>query len=158
MKNAKSGFMALLAAATVLAGSDLYAGCRKGDCSGPCYEQSIASAILTAPTETISGTVTEIGAPGSGQGVSVDTGTSVLTVYGFGPPRYWESQGIHQPVVGEQVTVEAYNVTFSDGSTKLIASSVTVGDQAIVLRNAETGMPAWRMPCDKGHRKGQIAR
>jgi len=90
----------------------------------------------------ITGTVAAIGL--FGQGCQIDTGTEVVTVYGLGPIRFWNSLGIDRPTVGEEVTIEGYEVTFSDGSTKIIAFSVIVGDEIVVLRDAETGTPLWR--------------
>lgn len=79
-----------------------------------------------------------------GQGFKVDTGTEVVTVYGLGPIWYWEQLGTAYPAVGDAITVNAYNVTFSDGSVKLIAASVVIGDAEIALRDSETGAPIWR--------------
>ena len=90
----------------------------------------------------ITGTVAAIGL--FGQGCQIDTGTEVVTVYGFGPIRFWNGLGMDRPTVGEEVTIDGYEITFSDGSTKIIAFSVTVGDETVVLRDAETVTPLWR--------------
>ncbi|OCC15663.1 hypothetical protein DBT_1014 [Dissulfuribacter thermophilus] len=41
---------------------------------------------------TVSGVVTNVGT--MGQGLSIDTGSGIITVYGIGPIRYWNSIGI----------------------------------------------------------------
>ncbi len=91
---------------------------------------------------SIEGMVTAIGTPGAG--MTVDTGDELVTVFGIGPVRFWEEQGVDRPVVGEVVAVSGYEVTLSDGSTRIIATEITTGDETIVLRDADTGAPAWR--------------
>lgn len=90
----------------------------------------------------ITGTVAAVGM--FGQGYQVDTGTEVVTVYGLGPVRFWNSFGLDRPTVGEEVTIEGYEITFSDGSNKTMAFSVTLGDDTLVLRDADTGTPLWQ--------------
>ncbi len=90
----------------------------------------------------ISGIVTAIGIPGAG--MSIDTGSEIVTVYGIGPQKYWDAAGIARPEVGEEVTVSGYEVTLSDGTTKIIAVSITIDGQTIELRDADTGAPMWR--------------
>ncbi len=89
-----------------------------------------------------------------GDGLQVDNGTEVVTVYGMGPITYWNSLGIERPAVGDEVTIEAYEVKFSDGSVKNIAAKITINDetpQSIELRDKETGAPLWRSKgCGKG--------
>ncbi len=98
--------------------------------------------IFDGTPVTISGMVSEIGTQGSG--IVIDTGSALVNVYGLGPVCLWDSMGVARPVVGENITVDAYEVTLSDGSTRLIASSITVGDQTIYLRDSSTGAPVWR--------------
>lgn len=91
---------------------------------------------------TISGVVTSVGT--QGQGIAIDTGTEVVTVYGMGPVKFWDAASVARPEVGEAITVNGYEVTFSDGTSKIIATSVTVDGQSIELRNATDGTPLWR--------------
>lgn len=84
-----------------------------------------------------SGFVADAGA--SGSGLTLDSGD---TIYGMGPLAYWDSLGVIKPVIGDQVLVEAVAVTFSDGSTRLIAVSVEIDGEVVLLRT-EDG-PAWR--------------
>jgi len=88
-----------------------------------------------------------------GDGLQVDNGTEVVTVYGMGPIWYWNSLGIERPAIGDDVTIEGYEVKFSDGSVKNIAAKVTINGetpQSIELRNKETGAPLWQKGCGKG--------
>ena len=98
---------------------------------------------------TIVGTVASIGY--SGQGMEIDTGTDIVTVYAIGPVRFWNDIGIARPGVGEDVSIDGYEVTFSDGSTKIIVYSVTIGEDTVMLRDKRTGAPAWR---GLGHTSG----
>lgn len=107
-----------------------------GDCAGPQVN------ICEGEAVTISGTVSQVAY--QGQGLSIDTGAGVVTVYGIGPYRFWDEAGVDRPEVGDAVVVNAYNVTFSDGTVKTIAASVVVGDEEVILRDAETGAPLWR--------------
>ena len=78
----------------------------------------------------------------TGQGIVID-GTE--TVSGIGPLRYWDSLDVSRPAVGDNVEINARTVTFSDGSTKNIATSITFvdGDNTVELRDAEC-LPNWR--------------
>ena len=109
---------------------------------GPGDGTGLVTNIFDGIAVEITGTVAAIGL--LGQGCQIDTGTEVVTVYGLGPIRFWNGLGMDRPTVGEAVTIEGYEITFSDGSTKIIAFSVTVGDETVVLRDAETGTPLWR--------------
>jgi len=104
-------------------------------CTGTCRM------IETGEPMKISGTVAEVCT--EGQGLKIDTGDAVVTVYGIGPIRYWAEEGVARPTVGEDVTVNAVEVTFSDGSTKLIATDMTVSGETIDLRD-DAGLPLWR--------------
>ncbi len=104
----------------------------------------LADSVDSTPV-AIEGMVTAIGTPGTG--MSVDTGDEVLTVYGIGPVWFWNKIGVARPEIGEQVSVSGFEVTLSDGSTRIIATEITVGDATITLRDAETGIPAWRQSC-----------
>jgi hypothetical protein len=98
--------------------------------------------IFTGEAVTVTGTVATV--LHNGDGMGIDNGTEVVTVYGFGPYRYWEQVGVDRPEVGDAVTVKAYNVTYSDGTVRTIAASVLVGEEEVSLRDATTGAPLWR--------------
>ncbi len=103
-------------------------------------DSSMLNLDLTAAT-TVSGTVVSSGVAGSG--LAVDEGNGVITtVFGLGPLSYWESLEVAKPTVGENVDIDVLEVTFSDGSTRLIAVSLTIDDTFITLRTADG--PAWR--------------
>jgi hypothetical protein len=97
--------------------------------------------IVNGEKIIISGTVYE--APYAGQGLTIDTGQELITVYGLGPQWYWDLSGVDKPDVGETVEIEAVKVTFSDGTEKIIAISVTIGEDVVQLRD-ENGRPLWR--------------
>ena len=93
---------------------------------------------------TITGTVYECDA--SGSGIQIDTGEEIVSVFGKGPVWYWEQQGVDLPEVSETVTVSAFEIMFSDGTVKLVAGSIDIGDDEIVhidLRD-DDGKPLWR--------------
>jgi hypothetical protein len=97
--------------------------------------------IVNGEKITISGTVYE--APYAGQGLTMDTDQGLITIYGIGPQWYWDLMGTDKPDVGETVEIDAVKVTFSDGTEKIIAISVTIGDDVVQLRD-ENGKPLWR--------------
>jgi len=103
-------------------------------------------------TTTITGTVVSTGVAGSG--LVIDEGDGIITtVYGMGPSSYWDSLEVAKPTVGEEVEIDALEITFSDGSTRLIAVSLTIDDTFITLR-ADDGRPAWRGLMQKGQGNG----
>ena len=102
-------------------------------------------------TTTIAGTVVSSGVAGSGLEIDEGDGT-ITTVYGMGPLSYWESLEVAKPTVGETVAIDALEVTFSDGSTRLIAVSLTIDDTFITLRTDDG--PAWRGLNKKGQGRG----
>jgi hypothetical protein len=104
-------------------------------CGRPCR------LIVNGEKLTISGTVSE--ALYAGQGLTVDTGLELVTIYGFGPQWYWDLLGVDKPDVGEEVEIEAVKVTFCDGTEKIIAIAVTIGDDVVQLRD-DNGRPLWR--------------
>ena len=99
------------------------------------------SLVCDGTSVTIAGMVSDVSYMGSG--LVVD-GTEV---YGIGPYRYWDSLGIDRPEIGDEVTVNGMEVTFTDGSTKIIAMSVAFEDgTTIELRqecDAGTGVGGW---------------
>lgn len=117
-------------------------GTGPGDGTGP------IAPVLEGEEFTVAGTISAFG--GRGQGVEIDTGDEIVTVYGIGPIRFWENLGIDPPDVGDGVSVTVIAATFSDGSIKNIATGIDIGGQTIELRDAETGLPLWRKPGGNG--------
>lgn len=122
--------------------------------NGQC--QSIRSRIRlqllsTAEPVTITGLVVE--APYAGSGLVVDTESDdglMTTVYGIGPQWYWDLLGYSKPEVGEVVIIDALQITLSDGTVRIIATTITIpgveeGDEDIVVQlRDEDGRPLWR--------------
>jgi hypothetical protein len=102
------------------------------------------SATLSEPFE-VTGTVYQC-EPGS-SGIQIDTGAGIITIYGMGPASYWESTGVEFPAVGDPITILVCEMTFSDGTSKVVAMAVSVDDDPeyeITLRDSDTGVPLWR--------------
>lgn len=104
----------------------------------------------------ITGTVSSVSDPGSSSGLKIDDGIETFTVYGIGPSRFWEEAEVVRPGIGDEVIVDGMEVTFTDGSIKIIAMSIdfVVDGTSIDLR-AECqydedgnvvagGWPLWR--------------
>ncbi|MCK5681911.1 hypothetical protein KAI46_13985 [bacterium] len=92
-------------------------------------------------TWLISGSVYDSGTAGTG--LTLDEGNDVFTtVYGMGSTRFWDGQETAKPTVNEDVTIEVAEVTFSDGSTRLIAVSLLIDGTTVLLRTADG--PVWR--------------
>lgn len=129
----------IVVAAAAYYHADAWAWRGNGQGPAPCmlYDTSNSEVV------TVTGVVKRSG-PGTG-GMVVDDGTQVVTVYGIGPVWYWRSLGIARPGIGDKVTVEAYSVELSNGSYRLIAKAVTVGQGYIELRDGVSGRPAWWM-------------
>jgi hypothetical protein len=98
--------------------------------------------IFDGEPVTVSGVVSAIAY--YGQGLDIDTGEEVVTVYGMGPVWYWYQLGVDRPVVGDTITVDGYIVTFSDGSAQTIATNVLINGEDIALRDYDTGLPLWQ--------------
>lgn len=153
MKYAKSMMMFYLTAMLVLvAAPTVFAGNGQGAMDGSGPLMNITDGV---PVE-VSGVVSEIGTQGAG--MSVDTGSEIVAVFGIGPQKYWDAAGIARPEVGEEVTVSGYEVTLSDGTTRIIAAAITVGGETITLRDATTGAPLWRGMKGNGAGQGNMAR
>lgn len=149
MKNFKKMALVFLVAMVVMAGTlPVSAGQGKGQALG--QRQGLADGagpmvlIYDGEPVTVDGTVSALPAIGD-PGLKVDIGDGVIiTVYGTGSSMVWEALGYEPLDVGDEVSIAAYEVTFSDGITKkLIAATVTVGGQLITLRDAD-GRPVWR--------------
>jgi hypothetical protein len=126
-----------------------YHGLKTGERT--CYDSENAGGVIASagacrliedgvPME-ITGAVAGVGT--QGQGLQVDTGVELITVYGLGPVRYWTDQDVARPTVGEEVIINAVEVIFSDGSTKIVAIDITVSGETIYLRD-DSGFPLWR--------------
>ena len=81
-----------------------------------------------------------------GQGIVIATeDEGNITIYGIGPIRYWTSQGVERPVIGDTITVDGYTVDYN-GVVRNIATSILVGDNEVEveLRDPDTCAPLWR--------------
>jgi len=138
MKNFRKIVVLMLTVMFVMAGSlPAAAGYGAGDGTGP------MASIFDGTQVSVSGVVFALPSIDD-RGLKVDTSEEIVTVYGIGSPAIWESLGYIPLEVGEEVSIDAYEVTFSDGSSKLIAVTVTSGEQTVDLRDPETGKPVWR--------------
>jgi hypothetical protein len=100
-----------------------------------------AATICEGTPFAVTGIVVNIGIPG--EGVIIDTGTSVVTIYGIGSLDYWAANNITRPAIGEVVTVTGYTVVLSD-VTLNVAMSITVGGVTLQVRDVTTCVPLWR--------------
>lgn len=139
---------ALTALSLLLMAPAAFAGNRNGsgDGTGP-----ISSIIDGIPVE-VTGIVAGIGT--SGNGIGIDTGVEIVTVYGMGPVSFWDAAGIAKPEIGEDITVKGYEIVLTDGTFKIIAGSVLLGGEELVLRDPESGAPLWRGLKGKDTAKG----
>ncbi len=144
MKNFKKAVLTFLLVMVVMAGTiPVSAGQGKGRGQGLADGSGPLVSIFDGTPVTVAGVVAELPALGT-PGLKIDNGTEIITVYGTGSPMVWEALGYEPLAVDEAVSVDAYEVTFSDGSSKLVAVAITIGDQTITLRDQETGKPVWR--------------
>ena len=78
-------------------------------------------------------------------GIQIETELEgIVSVYGMGPVSYWGDLAF--PEVGETITISVCEITYSDGTDKLVAMSVDVdndGTYDIDLRDLD-GVPLWR--------------
>lgn len=91
---------------------------------------------LAADVYTISGTVSDITTfPNM---IAIDEGDTVTEVYGikFG---YLERQYNIVIQIGTEITVEAYENVCYDGTVRLKATTITVGDATIDLASTRSG-------------------
>lgn len=84
-----------------------------------------------------------------GQGMVLATDEGNITIYGIGPVRYWESQGVERPAVAETIKVDGYTVDYN-GVDRNIAVSIVVGDDEVDLRDPDTCAPLWRQQRSRG--------
>ena len=147
MKNFKKIALTFLVVMVVMAGSlPVSAGQGRGQAMG--QRQGLADgsgpmvSIYDGVSVKVDGVVSALPVIGD-PGLKVDTGTEIITIYGTGSSMVWETLGYEPLTVDEKVSIDAYEVTFSDASTKLIAVAVTAGDQTVELRD-DDGRPVWR--------------
>jgi len=112
---------------------------------GRCCLATGTSPICSGDSISITGIVSQENYRGSG--LQVDTGSEVVTVHGIGPYWYWKNAGMEQPIIGDGVIINGMEVTFSDESIRIIAISITMGDETISLRtdcaDGMGGCPLW---------------
>jgi len=145
MKNFKKMALVFFVAMVVMAGTlPVSAGQGQGQAQGQGLANGTGpmASIYDGVPVTVDGDVAALPAIGD-PGLKVDDGTEIITVYGIGSSMVWEALGYEPLTVDEAVTIAAYEVTFVDGSTKLIAVTITVGGKTITLRDAD-GRPVWR--------------
>ncbi len=143
MKNIKSKIIVTVIALSLFvmvpatfAGNGRGQGQGAGDGSGPIHS------ILDGVPVVVDGTVVALGTKGNG--IEIDDGIDIVTVYGLGPVAFWDAAGMVKPEIGEDIVVNGFEITLSDGSTKIIVASITIGGDEIILRDPETGAPLWR--------------
>ncbi len=128
----------------LLAGSlAAYAGYGHGPGNGQCPNGTCSGPIIacSGTVETLTGIVAGYNSPGNG--MVLDTGTAVETLYGIGPVWYWERNSMDKPEIGETVTVAVETAAIADKTVKVIVS-VTMDGQTLSLRDAGTCIPLWR--------------
>ena len=68
----------------------------------------------------------------------------IITIYGIGPVRYWDSLGVDRLLVEDEIEVTGYNVEYSEGVFRNIAVAIiTAGGVEVPLRDSD-GVPLWR--------------
>ena len=117
-----------------------------GDGTGPIHD------ILGGEPVTISGTVSNVGT--YGEGVQIDTGDAIVTVYGIGPLFYWEDQGIARLSVDDGYHSRRGYGCLQRRFYEIVAESINIGGEiingeisggeTIQLRDKESGLPLWR--------------
>ena len=115
------------------------AGNGKGSAKGPGNGTGPIHDIFAGTPFTYEGDVTEC----QGDGMVIATTDENVTIYGIGPVRYWDELGVIRPVAGDTVIVSGYAVEYND-ELRNIATSITVGEDTVLLRDPETGVPLWR--------------
>lgn len=118
--------IALIMVFGLLCNTSLWAGNGKGAGDG-----SMLTVDLSNPT-IFAGDVVNAGIAGSG--LSIDDGTEITTIYGMGPSGYWNSLGVLKPVFGDEVSVAAVLVTFSDEDRWIAVSRPDSSAKLIKLR------------------------
>jgi hypothetical protein len=110
------------------------------------YGNGLRDDILNGTPFSVAGDVIAVGISNysaRGEGITIATDTTNITVNGLGPQRYWDSLGVTRPAVGDYVEVTGYIVDYN-GNILYILMTVTIDGQTIQLREPETGLPLWR--------------
>ncbi|WP_022852402.1 hypothetical protein [Thermodesulfatator atlanticus] len=101
-----------------------------------------APLVLSGNPITISGKVKAVPVKPS-EGLEIETENGVVTIYGIGPRWFWSQRGVTYPKVGDEIQVEGVEVTLPNGTTRIVATKITVSGKTILLRG-EDGRPLWR--------------
>ncbi len=101
----------------------------------------LASAICNGTPVTISGQIVGVQ---PGQGYIIDAGGENVTVCGMGPIWYWKRIGVAKPRIGDNITIEGYEVNLPNGTSTFVAMKVITASGATVqLRDPQTCYPLW---------------
>ncbi len=77
-------------------------------------------------------------------GFQLKTEEGEVTIYGLGPLKIWENADVERPVVGDNITVEAFKIVTDNNTVRNIAIKVTDSDgNTLDLRDVITGLPLW---------------
>lgn len=126
MKNIKSIVVVTFTALSLLIMAPaVFAGNGKGLSQGAGDGTCPIHSILDGVPVVIEGTVASIGTQGNG--IGIDNGVEIITVFGMGPLAFRDAAGIEKPEIGEDIVINGYEITLSDTSTRIIASSVIIG-------------------------------
>ncbi len=124
-----------------------FAGNGRGKGTGICNNTRTPVYDISAGSEfQYTGDVVDM-VRGQGMVLAIDEGN--ITIYGIGPIRYWASQSVERPVIGETIEVNGYTVDYN-GVVRNIAISVVVGDDTVELRDPDTGASLWRQCRNRG--------
>lgn len=123
-------------------GSSVMAGWGNSDRPGKGGERAGGCSLVAGSTpEAISGTVA--GQP-AGDGLKVDDGNGITTLYGLGPVWFWSSIGVDRPAKGDRIEVDTRRIRLSDGSEQLAMMRIRFNGNDVQLRDPQTGRPLWR--------------
>ncbi len=101
----------------------------------------LANVICSGTPVTITGQIIGVY---PGRGYVIQSGGENVTVCGMGPIWYWRRIGVAKPRIGENITVDGYEISLPDGSTTIVAMKVTTQDgNTVQLRDPQTCYPLW---------------
>ena len=106
----------------------------------------ISQLITNAEIVTYSGEVVNVPQLGikTMNGFQLQTEEGEVTIYGLGPLKIWENANVERPVVGDNITVEAFKIVTDNNTIRNIAIKITDSDgNSLDLRDILTGMPLW---------------
>ena len=132
--------LALAAVLAVTFAGEAMAGRGQGGGNGVANGTGPIHNILAGTAFQFTGTVVEFLL---GEGMLISTANGNVVIYGIGPVRYWASLGVERPAVGEDVSVTGYTVNYNE-DYRNIAVTMTVGENTVLLRDPDTGLPLWR--------------